>query len=647
MGSAAASYEHHLYMQIHFILIARFSILLYFSILCSYSFAGVQPDTLSISNRELYPLNEHLYWLKTKDKITADSAYQLLMNGAGERLAPQQSLNSRFGNDYYWTLFTLKNPGLEDAALFYQFNNPTVNRIEVYKVVDGHIQHRIRTGALFPFKTRGYSYHDFVIPIEIKANQYVTYLIMAEKRGELFSITPELMSAAYFKKKETHVYLVLGIIIGIMVFNILINLFLGISLNYKLHYLYTLYVSVTLLWIFGSIKIDYQLLFPDYPLLFKISQPLTGGITMILMAQLAIVFLQLKKSKTRIFVMLNAAKWLLIAILPFRVALYMAFPKYAWLGQKASIIYLIAIAGIAIGMVWAAVVRIRQGFKPAWFYLAAIAYLAFSIFKTCYTVLYMADVSDLISVPSDIQQGIIVETIIIFIGIIYRYNLYKKEKEELNNKLTEQKIEMTNRIVIAQEEERKRIAQDLHDDVGATLSTLLLHVTNLPDKPEWQTPFAVQHNQRSITISRKALTDLRNISHDLLPKDFNTLGFFQVLQNRIEEINTLNRTRFWLNTEGDDHLLSEMQAITLYRITNELVTNIIKHARAARSNIDVVVMAPTVTILVDDDGIGFDDITTKNGIGIKNVHSRVGFLNGNINIDKNKQGTTIIVTVPI
>jgi signal transduction histidine kinase len=628
-------------------LIARFGILLYFSILWSHCFAGTKPDSLTITNRELYPVNEHLYWLKTKDKITADAAYHLLMNGAGERLAPQHSLNARFDNDYYWTLFTLKNPGSDDADLFYQFNNPTINHIEVYTVVDGAIQHRISTGALLPFKTRGYSYHDFVIPIKIRSNQNITYLIMSEKRGELFSITPALMSTNYFKEKEANVYLVLGIIIGIMIFNILINLFLGISLNYKLHYLYALYVSVTLLWIFGSVKMDYQLLFPDYPLLFKISQPLTGGITMILMAQLAIVFLQLKKSGAKVFVILNTAKWVLITILPFRIALYLVFPKYAWLGEKASIVYLAAIAGIAISMVWAAIVRIRQGFKPAWFYLAAIAYLAFSIFKTCYTVLYKVDVSELLSVPSDIQQGIIVETIIIFIGIIYRYNLYKKEKEELNNKLAKQRIEMTNRIVIAQEEERKRIAQDLHDDVGATLSTLLLHITNLPDKPEWQTPFAVQHNQRSITISRKALTDLRNISHDLLPKDFNTLGFFEVLQNRIEEINTLNTTRFWLSTEGNDHLLNEMQAITLYRITNELVNNIVKHARAAHANIDVVVMAPSVTILVEDDGIGFEDTTAKNGIGIKNVYSRVAFLNGNINIDKNKQGTTIIVTAPI
>ena len=73
---------------------------------------------------------------------------------------------------------------------------------------------------------------------------------------------------------------------------------------------------------------------------------------------------------------------------------------------------------------------------------------------------------------------------------------------------------MTQNIIAAQEEERKRLAQDLHDDLGATLSTLLLHITNQHDI------INNPYNERSIEITQKALADLRNISHDLLPKDF-------------------------------------------------------------------------------------------------------------------------------
>ncbi len=75
-----------------------------------------------------------------------------------------------------------------------------------------------------------------------------------------------------------------------MLFNIIINLFLGVSLGDKIHYLYAAYVMSALLWVLSSVGADYQFLFPDYPAVFGISQFVAGGITMVLMAQLAIVF---------------------------------------------------------------------------------------------------------------------------------------------------------------------------------------------------------------------------------------------------------------------------------------------------------------------------------------------------------------------
>lgn len=130
--------------------------------------------------------------------------------------------------------------------------------------------------------------------------------------------------------------------------------------------------------------------------------------------------------------------------------------------------------------------------------MAAVCFLAGSIFKTCYVILTTNDLSVLVSPPTSIQIGLIIESLIIFAGIIYRYSVLKKEKE-LAIKLTNQKLEMTQNIIAAQEEERKRLAQDLHDDLGATLSTLLLHITNQHDVTN--NPY----NERSIEITQKHL----------------------------------------------------------------------------------------------------------------------------------------------
>lgn len=604
-------------------------------------------DTLILGNKQEYPINYYLQWLKTDKPITPAEAFRMLQNGKGQRLAPEHAINSGFTNFYFWVAFTLRNNSARDEKLFYAFNNPSLHGIEIYKLSDTGLTNIVVMGSAKPFNTRAYPYHDFVLPIHVPAERSVTYLIMAERRGEIFSSRPELMSETKFRGKEQQLYTVFGIILGILIFNVIINFFLGISLKNDIHYLYALYVCAVLCWFVTSLGLDFQYLFPNRPSFVPISQPVVGGITMILMAQLAIIFLRLRQTAGKAYLFLNLAKWFLIVSLPARLIIYIWFNHIHLLKLLFSNVYLMAISGVAIGMIWAAIAQIRKGYKPAWFYLAAIAYLAFSIFKTCFIILGSHDISALISPPTNIQQGIIIETIIIFIGIIYRYNLFKKEREELQSRLADQKMEMMHRIVAAQEDERKRLAQDLHDDVGATLSTLLLHITNMPETNEWQTPFARQYCERSITISQKALSDLRHISHDLVPKDFATGGLYHVLKSKVDELNAFTEIRFWLNADGDDRLLNEIFSITIYRIINELINNIVKHSKASTATIDISIGDSNVVLIIEDDGIGFRDDHLKSGIGLKNIRSRVVFLNGSLNIDKNKQGVTVIIEIPI
>ena len=629
-------------------------LLLYFADMTAAA-AYPELDTLKIADGNAHPVHQHLYWLQTEKSLTADSAGLLFPGGQAKLLYPGISISDAGTQNNYWMMFAVQNTSGTEKELFFQFNNPYLNTIDVYKKEASGFEKIMHTGAALPFKTRIYPFHDFVFPISLQKGEQATYLIMAEKHGEIFSTKPELMSAGRFKSKEQRIYILFGIVTGIMVFNIIINIFLGISLKDRIHYLYALYIFWALLWLFSSVGMDYQFLTSDSPSLFAVSQPVTGAVTMILMAQLAIVFLRLREHKTMAYRFLNIAKWVLIATLPLRLLFFFVLPRYGWVKQEASnisilaiadIVNILAIAGIALGMVWAAIVSVRQGYKPAWFYLAAILYLAFSIFKTCYIIIGGGDMAELVTPGNAIQQGIMAEALIIFIGIIYRYSLFKKEKKELYIRLSDQKLEMAQRIVAAQEEERKRLAQDLHDDVGATLSSLLLHITNQPDHTPSATASNGLRNERSVAITKKALTDLRNISHDLLPKDFSVLGLFQILGNRVNELNQHSATRFWLSVDGDDKALSEIHAVTIYRIINELINNIIKHAKASRANIDLVMNRRNMTLIVEDNGIGLSERSDENGIGIKNIRSRVAFLNGEINIDHNRQGTTVIIDIP-
>ena len=174
-------------------------------------------DTLVLSNKQEYPVNDYLTWLKTDQRVTAAEAFHMLQQGKGQRLAPEHVINSGFTNFYFWMTFTLRNNSASDEKLFYAFNNPSLNAIEIYKLSDTGFTSMVVMGSAKPFNTRAYPYHDFVLPIQVPAERSVTYLMMAERRAQIFSSRPELMSENYFRKKEQKLYTVFGIILGILV----------------------------------------------------------------------------------------------------------------------------------------------------------------------------------------------------------------------------------------------------------------------------------------------------------------------------------------------------------------------------------------------------------------------------------------------
>ena len=140
---------------------------------------------------------------------------------------------------------------------------------------------------------------------------------------------------------------------------------------------------------------------------------------------------------------------------------------------------------------------------------------------------------------------------------------------------------------------------------------------------------------------------MRNISHNLLPKDFTELGLFEVLESRMEEINSVQNTRFFLFLNGEEKQLSPIFSISLYRIINELVGNILKHSQASEATIEVMLDANEVELIVGDNGIGMENAVDQKGIGLKNIRTRVDFLKGVMNIQSGPTGTHIVINIPI
>lgn len=216
-----------------------------------------------------------------------------------------------------------------------------------------------------------------------------------------------------------------------------------------------------------------------------------------------------------------------------------------------------------------------------------------------------------------------------------------KEKNEFQAQLNQQQKEQANAVMETQESERKRIAEDLHDSLGHLLSTVKLNLQTQP----------VQQKQvdGSLSLLNQATEEIRNITFNLMPRTLEEGGLIPALNELASKVTNAGTVKVFLHVHDMEKFVLEKQSqFNIYRIVQEAVNNILKHAAATEINIQVIGQNDHITIMIEDDGKGFNPETNKGGRGLKNIVTRSLWLKGNINIDSTPgKGTTITTEFPI
>lgn len=236
------------------------------------------------------------------------------------------------------------------------------------------------------------------------------------------------------------------------------------------------------------------------------------------------------------------------------------------------------------------------------------------------------------------QRNILI--FIVILGVVLVFFIFRTLS--INRKATELKLSLANsqnqlvkQVIQAQEIERQRLAKDLHDDLGGTLSAIKGKTAS------------ENISQDAIGLIDKAIDDLRNISHNLASPELEKDGLIKTLQNTIDKFQTASDIKFTFITFGEIQRLNQDYKLNIYRIVNELINNIVKHSKAQNAIIQLIYFKDFLQILVEDDGIGIKSNKNNWGIGLKNINSRVEFLRAKLNIDSSTKGTTITIEVPL
>lgn len=230
------------------------------------------------------------------------------------------------------------------------------------------------------------------------------------------------------------------------------------------------------------------------------------------------------------------------------------------------------------------------------------------------------------------------------------YSQYRsKQEKKLHNLFIEQQDKATKAVLEAEENERQRIAADLHDGIGQLLTAARLNLEGLKSRLNLQSEEEKSIYEKALVMVEDSCKEVRNVSHNIMPNALIKSGLGNAIKDFIEKINYKSLT-INLNTLGMNEMLDQNVELVIYRIIQECVNNVIKHSKANQLDISVIRDEEGLQLSIEDNGIGFNKSILQNngGIGMKNIFARVAFLKGTIDIDSRPgKGTLVAIFIPL
>jgi len=229
------------------------------------------------------------------------------------------------------------------------------------------------------------------------------------------------------------------------------------------------------------------------------------------------------------------------------------------------------------------------------------------------------------------------------ISTIFLWSIFKQRQKRKNQEIAmlkrEHKIKSLELLIEGEENERLRIAKELHDGVNGDLSAIKYKLTSMQNE-----------NNKTIDEAVKMIDNsckqVRAISHNLVPPSLKNFNVVEATEIFCQNMNALHKPHITFQHIGGIPKINKKAKINIFRIIQELITNGIKHANATEIDVQLSCRDHHIQITVEDNGKGFDTSNKKNnGIGLQNIQSRIEYLQANIDVISNNKGTSYTIEI--
>lgn len=250
---------------------------------------------------------------------------------------------------------------------------------------------------------------------------------------------------------------------------------------------------------------------------------------------------------------------------------------------------------------------------------------------------------------------VIIGGLVIIVGLLVIIFLLARGRFRRKQLIAEKEKELAVReafidaTIRSQENERKRFAQDLHDGMGQLISSLRLMVNQLDQNTSVEEKLAIA--ERSERILNDMHTEIRSIAFNLMPQTLIQHGLLPALQEMAMRITQTGKITVSVSGYDIPERLNEVHEISLYRIIQEWINNVIKYAGASKIEVQLIGHEEEINITIEDNGAGFNPhaLTLGKGNGWKNIQSRVNLVKGEVEVDSSpdRKGTTFVIRIPV
>jgi signal transduction histidine kinase len=610
-------------------------LLLFFSACIS---ARANSDTLLLGSYATYS-PPYLYWIAAKN---ANESYADALKKFSENKFIKWNKNMAFTKGItqyaYWVLIKVKDTSKTNHKYLWSFYH-TSCKYEFYefdsslKLLNHNNSSTYQTLTQRPYPVRSVSF-----PFNISGGQTKFLLVKAQSTNtDVLYLDQDIATPEDFLQWEISYTGLLNRYFGFFIFALLVNLLLFLFIKNKIYGWLSVYILFLLVYNISDFSFD-VLIFPAW--FFKKFILIPKFTWIIGSTACSLIVFNLFTNQKKYFPKWFNISSIFIRVLGILIPLCLISHLFFQEHQNKILVfirfmgYIILVGAITFQILNLFYISFKKN-RAGLFFLFSSGPLIICAF--IYLFYLVTSINVFVIWPSNVIIACCYE--VILLTIIFTYDYRNKNKDR--NRLLEESLisdrKITSAILYSQEEERKRIAQDLHDELGSSLAALKLRLQ--------KTGLEKGTLDVIIKVVDKASADTRNISHNLMPPEFEKTTLEDLLSNHYTKLNSESSTHFHFHISGDPGHFSKEDELIIYRILMEVTGNILKHSGASEATVQLIYYSDQLEVMAEDNGKGMVE-RVKDGIGLKNIQSRVNYLGGTTKMDSGPGGTTIMIKIP-